>query len=540
MRMRKSPVIYFFCAILAGLLLWMAWPERGFTALIFIAFVPLFWLEEQFLGKETRRPGRKMFCYYYLSMLVWNVMSTYWIWYASEVGGVFALTANSLLMSIIWLTYFTTRKRYGTFVGYFSLVCYWIAFEYLHLNWELSWPWLTIGNVFAGDPKWIQWYEYTGVLGGTLWVFLINIVIFQLIKNIFKKDLMRKILHINSAILSSILIALLAIPFILSFYLYKKRTDTGEAVNVVVVQPNIDPYNEKFAGPASEQIAKLLRLGSTVTDSSTNLFIGPETAIAEGIWEEEIFIDKNILSIRQFNSAFPHLQILLGLSSYHAYDEGEPHSASARKFRDADAYYDAYNTAMLINHGDSIQLYHKSKLVPGVEKMPYPKIFGFLEDYSIELGGTSGSLGTQKERTNFVTSGGMKIAPSICYESIYGGFMSNYIRAGAELIVIITNDGWWRDTPGYRQHKDYARLLAVQFRKSIARSANTGISCFINQRGDIMQETKWWEDDAIKETVYKNKVITFYARYGDYIGFIAAFLSICLLVFMGAKRTIGW
>jgi len=540
MGMRKSPFIYPFCAILTGTLLWLAWPERGFTALIFIAFVPLFWLEEQFLGKDTRSPGKKMFGYYYLSLLIWNVLSTYWIWYASDVGGVFALTANSLLMSLVLLIYFATRKRYGTFIGYFSLVCYWIAFEYLHLNWELSWPWLTIGNVFAGDPKWIQWYEYTGVLGGTLWVLLINIVIFQLIKNIFKKDLMRKILRINTTIMTTVLLILVAVPLLLSFYLYEKRTDRGEAINVVIVQPNIDPYNEKFSGPASEQIAKLLRLGSTMIDSSTNLFIGPETAIAEGIWEEEIFIDKNILSIRQFNTAFPHLQILIGLASYHAYQEGEQPSASARKFRDADAYYDAYNTAMLLNHGDSIQLYHKSKLVPGVERMPYPAIFGFLENYSIELGGTSGSLGTQKERTNFVTSGGMKIAPSICYESIYGGFMSNYIRAGAEMIAIITNDGWWRDTPGYRQHKDYARLLAIEFRKSIARSANTGISCFINQRGDIMQETKWWEDDAIKDTIYKNKIVTFYARYGDYIGFIAAFLSICILVFMGAKRTLGW
>ena len=195
---------------------------------------------------------------------------------------------------------------------------------------------------------------------------------------------------------------------------------------------------------------------------------------------------------------------------------------------------------MLINHGDSIQLYHKSKLVPGVEVMPYPRIFGFLEKYSIQLGGTSGSLGTQAERTNFITSNGTKIAPAICYESIYGGFMSNYIRGGAQMIAVITNDGWWNDTPGYRQHKDYSRLLAVEFRKSVARSANTGISCFINQRGDIMQETEWWEEEAIKETIYQNNIVTFYARYGDYIGFIADFISVSLLLFMGAKRTLGW
>lgn len=537
---RRSPFIYVLSAVLSGILLWLSWPERGFNPLIFIAFTPLLWLEEQFLSRETRRPGRKMFGYYYLVMLTWNLLSTYWVWYASEAGSVVAFAANALLMSFVWLIYFSTRKRYGTFVGYFSLICYWIAFEYLHLNWELSWPWLTLGNVFAGSPKWVQWYEYTGVLGGTLWVLLTNMLIYQLIKNIFKKDTMPKIRRINTVILSIASVILIVLPILVSHIIYKKRTDRGEPVQVVIVQPNIDPYNEKFEGPASEQLAKILQLSSTMLDSNTNLLIGPETALSEGIWEEELFIDKNIRTLRAFNAVFPQLQIILGLSSFHAYQEGETHPISARKFKDADAYYDAYNTAMLINHGDSIQLYHKSKLVPGVEKMPYPKIFGFLEKYSIQMGGTSGSLGTQEERTNFITSGGIKIAPAICYESIYGGFMSNYMRAGAEMIAIITNDGWWRDTPGYRQHKDYARLRAIEFRKSIARSANTGISCFINQRGDIMQETKWWEEETLKETIYKNNIVTFYARYGDYIGFIAAFLSICILLFMGAKRTLSW
>ncbi len=537
---RRSPLIYFFSALISGTLLWLAWPERGFSALIFIAFIPILWLEEKFLGRETKKAGLKMFGYYYLSLLTWNALTTYWIWYASDVGGIFALAANALLMCIVWLIYFTTRRRYGTFIGYLSLLAYWLAFEYLHLNWELSWPWLTLGNVFAHNPEWIQWYEYTGVLGGTLWVLLINILLFQLIKTLFKKDTMPKIWRMNTLILSVVSTILIGGPLLLSKFIYERRTDKGEPVNVVVVQPNIDPYNEKFSGPAADQLAKLLRLSATVIDSSTNILIGPETALAEGIWEEEIFVDKNINTLRDFNAAFPHLQILLGISSYHAYEPGEKIPLSARKFKDADQYYDAYNTAMLINHGDSIQLYHKSKLVPGVEVMPYPRIFGFLEKYSIQLGGTSGSLGTQAERTNFITSNATKIAPAICYESIYGGFMSNYIRGGAQMIAVITNDGWWNDTPGYRQHKDYSRLLAVEFRKSVARSANTGISCFINQRGDIMQETKWWEEDAIKETIYKNNIVTFYARYGDYLGFIAAFISVSLLLFMGAKRTLGW
>ena len=110
------------------------------------------------------------------------------------------------------------------------------------------------------------------------------------------------------------------------------------------------------------------------------------------------------------------------------------------------------------------------------------------------------------------------------------------MRNGANMIFILTNDGWWENTPGYRQHMNYARILAIEFRKSIARSANTGISCFINQRGDVSQPTQWWVEDAIHGKVYRNKTVTFYARNGDFIGFICAFLTCSILLYFGFKR----
>src|SRR5207253_1586153 len=151
------------------------------------------------------------------------------------------------------------------------------------------------------------------------------------------------------------------------------------------------------------------------------------------------------------------------------------------------------------------------------EKMPYPRIFGFLEKYAISLGGSSGSLGVENDRTVFQAQDKTIIATAICYESVYGGFLSRDMQQGAQLLFIITNDGWWANTPGYRQHMQYARLRAIEFRKSVARSANTGISCFINQRGDVLKKTEWWKPDAISEVLLKNKIKTFYARHGDYL-----------------------
>ena len=212
------------------------------------------------------------------------------------------------------------------------------------------------------------------------------------------------------------------------------------------------------------------------------------------------WVGERTLGRKKYLQAYPKATMIVGASTYRSYDNDGPHSETAHQFKDSKNYYDAFNTALQIDKRDSIQVYHKSRLVPGVEIMPYHTVFGFLEKLTIDLGGTSGSLGIQNERTNFISPVGTKIAPAICYESIYGGFMSAYIRNGAQLIFVITNDGWWGNTPGFRQHMNYARLLAIEFRKSIARSANTGISCFINQRGDVIQHTGWWVEDAIRQT----------------------------------------
>jgi len=153
-----------------------------------------------------------------------------------------------------------------------------------------------------------------------------------------------------------------------------------------------------------------------------------------------------------------------------------------------------------------------------------------------DLGGTTGSLGRQEEPTNFKLKNNWEVAPVICYESVFGEYLTKYVEKGAGIIVIITNDGWWRNTPGYKQHLSFARLRAIESRRSIARAANTGISAFINQRGDLLQTTEWWTEDAIKGTLNSSNEITFYVKYGDYIARISLFMSGLLLLFLITKK----
>ncbi|MEM9024866.1 MAG: apolipoprotein N-acyltransferase, partial [Bacteroidota bacterium] len=335
---------------------------------------------------------------------------------------------------------------------------------------------------------------------------------------------------------SALILLVVALPIGWSSYRYHHYTETENPVNVVVIQPNIDPYRDKFDGlPPEKQVSRILELASREVDAETDYLVGPETALPSSLWEDHLEQFPVFRQLVDYRERYPRLNVVIGMSSVIGYDH--PATATARKFKKREGWYDHFNTAMHLDSSDKVALYHKSKLVPGVERMPYPALFKPLQDMAIDLGGTSGSMGTQQEREVFFSArNNMGVAPVICYESIFGDYVGEYLRNGAELIFIITNDGWWEDTPGYRQHLAYARLRAIEGRRSIARSANTGISCFINQRGDVQQATSWWEPDVIKATINANDTLTFYTRHGDYLARIALWFGGLLMLWATVRK----
>jgi apolipoprotein N-acyltransferase len=282
--------------VLSGLLLFAAWPVSPFTFLIFIAFIPLFRLQEQQVSR------RAFFLWTYLAMLVWNVCTTWWIMNSTVPGGMMAMLANSLLMCIPWLAFYNIRKRTGSSFAYAAFIICWLTFEYIHLNWELSWPWLTLGNVFATSPGWVQWYEFTGTSGGSLWVLLVNVLLFL----IWQKYRQRKQFHVR---LTSFLIASLLLPVMISLYVQNQRSifngRAGE--NVVVVQPNVDPYKKFQQGQEHAQLEQLISLSEAAIDSNTRLVVWPETAIPIGIDEAAGFCHDQTPSANAF--AYRHRRV---------------------------------------------------------------------------------------------------------------------------------------------------------------------------------------------------------------------------------------
>jgi len=193
-----------------------------------------------------------------------------------------------------------------------------------------------------------------------------------------------------------------------------------------------------------------------------------------------------------------------------------------------------YNTAGFYNKNGLVSHYHKSRLVPGVEKMPFPKIFGFLEKAIIKLGGSNSSLGNDTVQRTFafdVNGQEMRIGTAICYESVYGELVAKFVRDGANILAVITNDSWWDDSPGHRQHFEMSRLRAVETRRYVLRAANGGFSGVIDPLGRVLEKTNYNERTAIKTTVYAKSGETFYVKHGDYIARIAVVMTFAALLY---------
>ncbi|MBC7873602.1 MAG: apolipoprotein N-acyltransferase [Ferruginibacter sp.] len=505
-----------FIATGGGLLLWAAWPVSPLSFLIFVAWVPLLWLE------STIKSRKRFFGLTYLTMLVWNLATTWWIWNASPPGAISAFLANSLIMCLPWLGFKIAKKWLGEKMGYAALIAFWMCFEYLHLqDWGLSWPWLTLGNAFASHPEWVQWYEYTGTSGGSFWILLVNVLLFLHLKNNFNRQAGKHYKYLFLAVLTLIV----PVVFSLLGFIPKKVTATGQ--NIVIVQPNIDPYEKvsEAAGSFEAQLQKLIAVSEQQVDDNTTLVVWPETALytPSRLDEETLKYNSFLDPLWRFLQHHPHASLFTGIESFRRFTAKTKY---AEEF--SGGYYESYNGSMLADSSGVHSFYHKSMLVPGVETLPW--FLKFIDKWFEKFGGTTAGYAKQEERTVLEAKGGYRIAPSICYESVYGEFMSKYVRNGANLICIITNDGWWKKTPGHKQHMNYARLRAIETRTWVARSANTGISCFIDPYGKVIDPKRYDTAAAIKLSIPPaTGSKTFFVKHGDILSKIMVVLSILLL-----------
>ena len=421
-------------------------------------------------------------------------------------------------------------------MGYIALIAYWISMEYFHLFWELSFPFLNLGNGLTDWPQWIQWYEYTGAFGGTLWVLVANIGIYH---SCFEANVSQRGISITITTLWVIL------PISGSHYRYHHYQEKEEMVEAVVVQPNIDSHankfydNAKYATP-TRRYSTLVALADKELSPKSQLLIWPESALNQYLDEGDLVSYPLVRNLTAFTKSYPQLTLLTGVTTLKRYGRVR---ATKTAIGQPGNYFDRFNGALCLRHNYAPAVYHKNKLLPAVEYMPFTSFLPIswiigIQNLIMQIGGIDPSCGQGEGVKVFHCTNTLKLAPVICYDSIYGDFVGGFTRKGATLLAIITNDGWFRSKKMCQQHLGFGRLRAIENRRGVVRCANTGISAFINQRGDILKKTKHFTQTTLKGDICTNDMITFYAKHGDYIAILAVGIAIVVFLFSLTKRNI--
>lgn len=534
---------YVLLTLISAMLLSISWPTYGIPFFIFFALVPLLMMEHGVSKFSSfKRKSWMVFGLSYLCFVIWNIITTGWLYGSKNPDGshslmavVFPVLVNSFLYSLVFQCYHWYKNAQGTYWGLAFLVAIWMGFEKFHMSWELTWPWLNLGNVFSDYPKLIQWYDTLGATGGSFWILMINIFIFYTIR-IWEAGRKRKALIKNTSILAAFII----LPMIISLIKYNRFNEKpiGQ-VNVLMLQPDLDPYAEKYLKDSLTIENDLLHLAEKNSTEKIDYYIAPETALPGRGSISETAFEKSLLlnNIKEFLSKHPGSVFTTGISSHRFYFNNHNLPQEAYQIN-PNLWIVNYNSAVQIIPNQKVEVYHKGKLVPGIEIFPYMSFLKpILGDAMLNLGGTVASLETDKERVVFANPYNKgKIAPIICYESIYGEFVTEYVKKGANFLGIMTNDSWWGVTEGHKQLLSYAKLRAIETRREIARAANSGISAHISAKGEILEDTFYDDQTALFAKINLYDQQTFYTRAGDLLSRFSIFALGFLIFYFLIKR----
>ena len=312
-----------------------------------------------------------------------------------------------------------------------------------------------------------------------------------------------------------------------SLLFYREGTVCAKVpqLRVTLVQPNVNPHVKWVEYNSAAIMDRYYRMtGKAVRENRPELVIWPETAIPFSILDTPYADDRHLLqfALRQWNTS-----LLTGFIDV----------AHVRN-----QFTESYNASMLLQPGNGVpQIYHKMRLVPFAERVPYVDTFPWLGNLTFSLAGIKGWGKGQDASVMELSSsrnGKVLIANIICYESIFPSLVSEFVRKGARLLTLVTNDGWYGTSYGPYQHLAIGRIRCIENRRAMARCANTGLTVVLDKFGRTMAEVPWWQEETLTAEVPLESRLSVYTSYPDFFPKAASVLSVVLFVvafFKGRK-----
>lgn len=462
----------------------------------------------------------------YFGMFVFVLCSVWWVALSTAVGGALMYVAQSFFLTVPLVLFYFVWKRTSWHIALAALPFIWTAWEWIYLDMEISFGWITLGNSQSYLFWLIQYAELFGVWAISFWIVLFNILMLVLYER-YQRHRVRQKWWLESAALA---VLMMLPPLVYSLVVLETPLPKADkSVTVAIIQPNIDPFVKWGRHQESFVMQKHYDLTErALRTAKVDMILYPETTIPFYILEPYNLFHRETLwaKVREWNTP-----LLTGFPDVVRYDDSTKRQATARFDRYTGKYYDSFNSSMLIIPSlETPQIYHKMKLVPFAERVPYLDYLPLLSSITIGVAGISSwGRGDEFKLLSFQTARGdsIKVCGLICYESIYPGLVAEFVRKGTDFLTIITNDGWFGKSYGPYQHAAFARLRCIETRRAMARCANTGVSLFIDRYGRGYGEIPWWEETFTIAPVEIGTGETFYVRHID------AFPKGCSLVSAG-------
>ncbi|MBK6875710.1 MAG: apolipoprotein N-acyltransferase [Ignavibacteria bacterium] len=527
--------------ILSGLLYGLSFPPVDLHILIFFSLALT--IHIIFSSKNLRRAlGRT-----YLVFFVASLTAISWISVSGmqENADPFLIVAGMSVLVIYPLFFLpaagcmymlskTFDKSNLRIITLLAFPVVWTGFEYLSTWGQITFPWLLSGNSQTSLLGKIQFIEYTGVYGISFWICTISAMIYYAASSYSKmKETpdIKKTVFVSALAIITYFLPDMFNPIVRSEFSEIKKIDIG------VIQPNVNPW-KKWGGKQGDLMTDYIAMIKEMRakDPNIKMAVIPETALP--YYFKESFFEESYLALKNLCDSLS-LPILAGTPHLEYYKDPDSAPNDARIKKSSGEKYDTYNAAVFFEPGldkSTYKVYHKMKLVPGSERMPYQEHFPFIKNL-IEWGVGLGSWQIGRDTILFAIDKDTYFNSAICYESVYPGFFAEFVKRGANFCVIITNDGWWGKLAGTHQHSRYAVLRAIENRRWIARCANTGISSFIDPNGVMYDETNINEKALLSRNIGVIREKTFYSVHGDLFADICIWGTLVIIVFtVGFRR----
>ena len=530
-------------AALSGALLGASFPPSPLYSVAYVALIPFLFLLER-LEKY-----KQVLLYTYVMAFVFHAITLYWIGGFTHARDPYLMASGAavaflhpLFYWLITVPYYFVRRNGGVLLGLLSFPFIWVSFDYLHSLTEVSFPWVSLGNSQAYDLYRIQIAEYTSVYGPAMLILAFNVFAFVLLVQLASKSW--RFTSRPSLAVVSVLLLMYLLPLFYGGMVFTNR-DVPRAesnLRIGLVQPNIDPWEKWGQGRASKwefylaQVRLLVEKSKVLAQSGADLIIWPETAIPFEILSPR-YTSERIDFQEQLDSL--GVPIFSGVPVAEVFDSASA-PVTAVQIQNSNVFVDYYNSATLFVPGVGAgEIYRKVVLVPFAERVPYAETLSFLiEPLKWSVGISGWGKGERQVVYRMTTRRGdaLRFSGMICYESIYPDYVRMFVKSGAQLLIVITNDSWWGNTSGAYQHVAFASFRAIENRRWVVQCANGGVSAYVDPLGSMHATTEMYTPTGMQSTVAASDEMTFYAKHGDLFAQLCLFCTALFLIITVTKK----